>query len=194
MNGATLTGSGGGWNTTLSLKANFYDIIKMIQENANRTQPTGFTSDNRYVPVLYICKCLQAHKTNGNCISHFSWVGGMPCSPESYQYGGFGGGGAGCFGGGGGGGFIGGHAGMGEYDNGHGGYSYANPEAVMFVLDAHKEFSPSSGHLDKTQPLPKLWQNEGSGFVHILPPLQDIKCQVRKYVTTRNKYFYFRTN
>ena len=54
MNGVTLTGSGGGWNTTLSLKANFYDIIKMIQENANRTQPTGFTSDNRYVPVLYV--------------------------------------------------------------------------------------------------------------------------------------------
>ena len=110
----------------------------------------------------------------------------MPCSPESYQYGGFGGGGAGCFGGGGGGGFIGGHAGMGEYDNGQGGYSFANPEAVMFVLDAHKEFSPSSGHLDKTQPLPKLWQNEGSGFVHILPPLQDIKCQVRKSVRIRH--------
>ena len=56
MNVVSLTGSGGGWNTTLSLKANFYDIIKMIQENANRTQPTGFTSDNRYVPVSIIRK------------------------------------------------------------------------------------------------------------------------------------------
>ena len=62
MNGVTLTGSGGGWNTTLSLKANFYDIIKMIQENANRTQPTGFTSDNRYVCTCSRCKYICTYR------------------------------------------------------------------------------------------------------------------------------------
>ena len=75
----------------------------------------------------------------------------MPCSPESNQYGGFGGGGSGCYGGGGGGGFIGGKGGKSETNNGRGGYSYVNPRAVMFVLDAHTEFSPSSGHLDKSR-------------------------------------------
>ena len=49
-----------------------------------------------------------------------SWIGGMPCSPESTQYGGFGGGGAGCYGGGGGGGFIGGIGGTNETTNGQG--------------------------------------------------------------------------
>ena len=76
MNCVTITGSGGGWNTTLSLKANFYDIIKMIQENANRTQPTGFTSDNRYVPVLYVST--YRHTKQMVIVSHIS-VGLVEC-------------------------------------------------------------------------------------------------------------------
>ena len=60
-----------------------------------------------------------------------------------------------------------------------GGYSYLNPEAVMFVLDAHSEFAPSSGHLEKSKPLPKLWHSqEGPGFIHILPPISDGNCKV----------------
>ena len=58
-----------------------------------------------------------------------------------------------------------------------------NPEAVMFVLDAHSEFAPSSGHLEKAKPLPKLWHNEeGPGFIHILPPIPDGKCKVCTYI------------
>ena len=54
-----------------------------------------------------------------------------------------------------------------------------NPEAVMFVLDAHSEFAPSSGHLEKSKPLPKLWHSEeGPGFIHILPPISDGNCKV----------------
>ena len=75
-------GSGGGWNASLTLFANFSVIYPSHNECKNRTQPTGFSA-------------------------HWSWIGGMPCNPQSNQYGGFGGGGGGCFGGGGGGGFIG---------------------------------------------------------------------------------------
>ena len=55
------SGSGGGWNTTLSLSTDFSQIWNSFKEIANRTQPTGFSSDNRYriydrfsrVPIIY---------------------------------------------------------------------------------------------------------------------------------------------
>jgi hypothetical protein len=90
-----LLGTGGGWNTTLSLPANFSTIFTNYQNERNRTQPTGFSDD-------------------------FSWFGGLSCSPASHQLGGFGGGGAGCHGGGGGGGFVGGHGGIDDHSNGEG--------------------------------------------------------------------------
>ena len=43
------SGSGGGWNTTLSLSTDFSQIWNSFKEIANRTQPTGFSSDNRYI-------------------------------------------------------------------------------------------------------------------------------------------------
>ena len=55
-------GSGGGWNSSLSLSANFSEIYPAYQNGVNRTQPTGFSS-------------------------HWSWIGGWPCSPNSNQYG-----------------------------------------------------------------------------------------------------------
>ena len=125
------SGSGGGWNTTLSLSTDFSQIWNSFKEIANRTQPTGFSSDNRYS----ICGLVGAQSfifSNSKWIVHYlitydlhkflfrSWIGGMPCSPESTQYGGFGGGGAGCYGGGGGGGFIGGIGGTNETTNGQG--------------------------------------------------------------------------
>ena len=152
-------GSGGGWNTSLSLSANFSVIYSDFMHSVNRTQPTGFSSD-------------------------WSWIGGLPCSPNSGQFGGFGGGGAGCYGGGGGGGFIGGRGGADESSNGQGGWSYFNPEAVVLVLDARSEFAPSGAQIDEDvgilapNGLPKLWSNEGPGHVLILPPVEDSTCQV----------------
>ena len=57
-----ILGSGGGWNSSLSLSANFSEIYPAYQNGVNRTQPTGFSS-------------------------HWSWIGGWPCSPNSNQYG-----------------------------------------------------------------------------------------------------------
>ena len=150
------TGSGAGWNASLSLSANFSEIFPAYQQSVNRTQPTGFSS-------------------------HWSFIGGWPCSPTSNQYGGFGGGGAGCFGGGGGGGFIGGHGGSNEEENGQGGYSFYNPEAVVLVLDSRTELSPKGGgrkNLNNQRIIPELWDHQGPGFVYVIPPQQDSTCQV----------------
>ena len=46
------SGSGGGWNTTLSLSTDFSQIWNSFKEIANRTQPTGFSSDNRYIVYM----------------------------------------------------------------------------------------------------------------------------------------------
>ena len=115
------SGSGGGWNTTLSLSTDFSQIWNSFKEIANRTQPTGFSSDNRY--IIYGLIGAQSFiflNSNLHKFLFHSWIGGMPCSPESTQYGGFGGGGAGCYGGGGGGGFIGGIGGTNETTSGQG--------------------------------------------------------------------------
>jgi hypothetical protein len=107
----------------------------------------------------------------------------MPCSSTSNQYGGFGGGGAGCYGGGGGGGFVGGLGGDEATANGRGGFSYFNPQGVVMVLDSAFEltpqgFSKNDDVKDKPAPLPKLWKHTGPGYVYIIPPLSDDSCQV----------------
>ena len=48
------SGSGAGWNATLSLAANFSVIFSNWKSGVNRTQPTGFSA-------------------------HWSWIGGWPC-------------------------------------------------------------------------------------------------------------------
>ena len=75
-------GSGGGWTSNLSYPCIFSIVYSESYMKGNKTQSTGFSM-------------------------HDSWMGGIPCSTKSQQWGGFGGGGAGCRGGGGGGGYIG---------------------------------------------------------------------------------------
>lgn len=154
----------------MSVPANFSEIYVSFKAGQNRTQPTGFSS-------------------------HWSWIGGMPCSPNSNQFGGFGGGGAGCYGGGGGGGFVGGHGGQSEYDNGQGGFSYYNPEAVVLLLDASSELTPKgmsqhgNPHQQRSLQMAKLWKNQGSGFVYIIPSLSDDTCQVKAIFNCKDQTF-----
>ena len=156
---ASYLGSGGGWNSSLSHPANWTQVYKEFWDpQINYSQPTGYSYD-------------------------FSWMGGFPCSHFSQQMGGFGGGGAGCRGGGGGGGFVGGQGGNGGTDNGRGGWSYYNPEAVLRILNAGSEFAAvgRSQNIYRST-LPQLWQHQGPGSVHILPALLDAPCQVRSII------------
>ena len=74
-------GSGAGWNSSFSVPNNFSVALEAFM-NKRSANPSGFTFDD-------------------------SWMGGIRCSKNSRQFGGFGGGGAGCKGGGGGGGYVG---------------------------------------------------------------------------------------
>ena len=114
----TLKGSGAGWNSSFTVRNNFTVALNALM-NKEDARPSGFTIDD-------------------------SWMGGIRCSRHSRQFGGFGGGGAGCKGGGGGGGYVGGRGGVGPRENGWGGWSYYNPEAVVAVLDAQSHISQIS--------------------------------------------------
>ena len=107
-----------------------------------------------------------------------SWMGGFSCHDS--DGGGFGGGGGACRGGGGGGGYIGGIGGADVTSNGHGGWSWVNPKAVLMVMDSRYLSSPSDQVTDIRNPnsdLPEIWQHIGQGFVSIMPPLYGNGCQ-----------------
>ncbi len=82
MSASSLTGSGAGWNVTLSRPNNFTAALHALVAKEDVPDPSGFSSD-------------------------VGWSGGLRCREGSHQFGGFPGGGAGCRGGGGGAGFIG---------------------------------------------------------------------------------------
>ncbi|TRY72569.1 hypothetical protein TCAL_00190 [Tigriopus californicus] len=139
-------GSGGGWNRTLSVPIKFEEVFEAFEKGL-RVNPAGFSSDN-------------------------SWMGGLRCSPKSHQYGGFGGGGAGCKGGGGGGGFVGGKGGDNDTQNGEGGWSYFNSEAVVKILSPSSAFRNAPARGD----IPSTWKHRGAGQVQIIEALPDRYC------------------
>ena len=62
---------------------------------------------------------------------------------------------------------------MGVKENGEGGFSYYNPDAVLLVLDSKSELH----HAPSRWKMPTPWEHVGDGQVQIIEPLRGNICQ-----------------